>query len=150
MDLSPAFIAGCKETFPNARMVFDDFHVIKLMNDAINKICIEEARDNEPLKRTKYLWLKNPENLEEWQERKLLQVKDLDIRTAKAYQFKLAVQRAWQLPPQLARRHLRKWIAWAERSRMPEIEKLARTIRSHFDGIVESIRSKATRDTPEA
>jgi transposase len=93
MDLSPAFIAGCKETFPNARMVFDDFHVIKLMNDAINKICIEEARDNEPLKRTKFLWLTNPENLEERQEGKLSKLEDLDIKAAKAYQFKLALQR---------------------------------------------------------
>jgi transposase len=144
MDLSPAFIAACKETFPNARMVFDHFHVIKLMNDAINKIRIEEARDNELLKKTKYLWLKNPENLEEWQEEKMSKLKDLDIKTAKAYQFKLALQRAWQLPRWTAKRYLKKWIAWAERSRMPEIEKLARTIRAHFDGIIESIRSKVT------
>jgi transposase len=55
-----------------------------------------------------FLWLTNPENLTEWQEQKLLRVKDLDIKTAKAYQFKLAIQRTWQLPPQLAKAYLRK------------------------------------------
>jgi len=88
--------------------------------------------------------LKNPENLTEKQERNFQRVKDLDIRTAKAYQFKLAIQRTWELPPQATRRYLRKWIAWAERCNMPEMTKLAKSVREHLDGIVESVRQRIT------
>lgn len=69
-------------------------------------------------------------------------VKDLDIKTAKAYQFKLAIQRTWELSPQAARRYLRKWIAWAERCNMPEMTKLAKSVREHLNGIVESVRQR--------
>ena len=102
-------------------MVFDHFHVIKLLNDTINRIRLEEARENGDLKRTKFLWLTNPENLTERQERMLLHVKDLDIKTAKAYQFKLAIQRVWDLPPHQAREYLKKWIAWADGCNLPEM-----------------------------
>ena len=88
LDMQPSFIGGCRETFPAAVMVFDHFHVIKLLNDTINRIRLEEARENRDLKETKFLWLKNPDNLTAKQEQRFLCVKDLDIRTAKAYQFK--------------------------------------------------------------
>jgi transposase len=144
MDMQPSFIGGCRETFPDAIMIFDHFHVIKLLNDTINRIRLEGARENEGLKKTQFLWLKNPDNLTEKQERKLLRVKDLDIKTAKAYHFKWAIQRTWQLPPQQARAYLRKWIAWAERCNLPEMQKLAKSIRNYLDGIVESVRQRVT------
>ncbi len=144
MDLSPSFIGGCRDTFPDAIMVFDHFHVIKLLNDTINRIRLEEARKNGDLKRTKFLWLTNPENLSEKQERMLLHVKDLDIKTAKAYQFKLAIQRVWDLPPHQAKEYLKKWIAWAENCNLPEMSKLAKSIRNHIEGIIESVRQRVT------
>jgi transposase len=144
MDLSPSFIGGCRDTFPDAVMVFDHFHVIKLLNDTINRIRLEEARENGDLKRTKFLWLTNPENLTERQERMLLQVKELDIKTAKAYQFKLAIQRVWDLPPHQAREYLKKWIAWAVGCNLPDMSKLAKSIRNHIDGIIESVRQRVT------
>ena len=125
-------------------MVFDHFHVIKLLNDTINRIRLEEARENGDLKRTKFLWLTNPENLTERQERMLLHVKDLDIKTAKAYQFKLAIQRVWELEPHQAREYLKKWIAWADGCNLPEMSKLAKSIRNHIEGIIESVRQRVT------
>jgi len=65
-------------------MVFDHFHVIKLLNDTLNRIRLEEARENGDLKDTRFLWLKNPENLTEKHERNFQRIKDLDIKTAKA------------------------------------------------------------------
>ena len=125
-------------------MVFDHFHVIKLLNDTINRIRLEEARENGDLKRTKFLWLTNPENLTERQELMLLHVKELDIKTTKAYQFKLAIQRVWDLPPHQAREYLKKWIAWAEGYNLVEMSKLAKSIRNHIEGIIESVRQRVT------
>ena len=62
-DMSPAFIYGIENIFSNASITFDKFHVMKLMNEAIDKVRREEQSHNIPLNRTICLWLKNPENL---------------------------------------------------------------------------------------
>ena len=62
-DMSPAFISGIENNFPNASITFDKFHVMKLMNEAVDKVRREEQSHNSLLKKTRYVWLKNPENL---------------------------------------------------------------------------------------
>jgi transposase len=51
-------------------------------------------------------------------------------------------QRLWHINAAIAENYLRKWISWASRSRMPDIIKLAKTIRRHLDGIMEAIRTE--------
>jgi transposase len=63
MDLSPAFIAGARESFANAQITFDRFHVVKLLNEAMNKVRIAERKEHAALKGHKYTFLKNKEAL---------------------------------------------------------------------------------------
>lgn len=65
-NMSPEFISGMENSFPNASITFDKFYVMKLMNEAIDKVRQEEQSHNILLKRTRYLWLMNPENLKIW------------------------------------------------------------------------------------
>ena len=65
MDMYPSYISGAKEYFPDSSIVFDHFHVIKMMNDVLDKIRRKEARENEILKHTRYDWLKNYSDLSE-------------------------------------------------------------------------------------
>jgi transposase len=108
------------------------------------------SRETGDLKRTEFLWLTNPENLSGKQERMLLHVKDLDIKTAKAYQFRLAIQNVWDLPSHQAKEYLKKWIAWVEGCNLPEMSKLAKSIRNHIEGIIESVRQRSPVATPRA
>src|SRR6204780_1195411 len=64
IDMGAAFEAGIKENFPNAAITFDKFHVIKLANEAIDQVRREEAKHNDWIKGTRYLWLKNLQNLD--------------------------------------------------------------------------------------
>ena len=64
-DMSLGFRKGILENFPKAKTVIDKFHVIKNVNDAVDKVRRAEARELPDLKRTKYLWLKNPSSLTE-------------------------------------------------------------------------------------
>jgi len=57
-DMSKAFIKGIKKCFKNAKIIIDKFHVIKLMNDALNKVRTEEAKDNPLLKKQSIYGLK--------------------------------------------------------------------------------------------
>ena len=62
-DMSPAFIKGVKDNFPRAVITFDKFHVIKLMNETVDKTRREEQKEYNDLKNTRYLWLKNRDKL---------------------------------------------------------------------------------------
>ena len=44
LDMSEAFIQGIGENFPQARLTFDKFHVIKMMNEAVDQVRREERR----------------------------------------------------------------------------------------------------------
>ena len=80
-DMSPAFISGIENSFPNASITFDKFHVMKLMNEAIDKVRREEQSHNVLLKKTRYLWLKNPENLTIKQNETFGSLKDIRLKT---------------------------------------------------------------------
>ncbi len=62
-DMSPAFISGVKNNLPNARITFDKFHVMKIINGAVDQVRREEAKTNPILKKTRYIFLKNEDNL---------------------------------------------------------------------------------------
>ena len=50
MDLSPSFIAGAAESFSDAQITFDRFHVVKLLNEAMNQVRIIERKEHDELK----------------------------------------------------------------------------------------------------
>jgi transposase len=71
MDLSPSFIDGAAESFPAAQITFDRFHVVKLLNEAMNQVRIAERKEHDALKGHKYTFLKNRENLSDKKEKEL-------------------------------------------------------------------------------
>jgi len=99
-DMSPAFISGVEKHFPEAHLTFDKFHVLKILNEAVDEVRRQEQQSRPELKRTRYIWLKNPENLKENQATTLetLQVKKLNLKTARAYHIRLNFQEFWNQP----------------------------------------------------
>ena len=57
-DMSPAFMKGVKENLPQAEITFDKFHIIKLINEAVDQVRREEARYRPELKGNRYVFLK--------------------------------------------------------------------------------------------
>ena len=136
--MSPAFIPGVEAQFPQARLTFDKLHVLKLLNTAVDNVRRQEQRERPELKHTRYLWLKNPERLSA-QQRSILETlrpKSLNLKTVKAYQIRLAFQELWEQPPALAERFLKKWYFWATHSRLEPIKQCAKTIKNHWQGIL--------------
>lgn len=116
--MSPAFISGIQDKFPNASITFDKFHVMKIMNEAIDKVRRAEQSHNALLKKTRYVWLKNPENLTTKQNETFRSLKDLRLETLKAYGIKLALRDFWNYHNPIAVEvHLKKWYFWATHSR---------------------------------
>jgi transposase len=142
-DMSPAYICGIEANFKNAAITFDRFHVMKLMNHGIDQVRREEQAHNASLKRTRYIWLKNPENLTEKQKRELGSLKDMRLKTLRAYAIKLSLREFWDLrDPAAAQSFLKKWYFWATHSRLPPIIDKAKTLKNHWNGILNYINTK--------
>ena len=143
-DMSPAFIKGVEEQLPEAHLTFDKFHVLKVINEAVDKVRRQEQQDRPELKRTRYLWLKNPANLKKKQAEALesLQVKKLNLKTLRAYHIRMNFQEFWNQPLSTAEPFLKKWYFWATHSRLEPIKEAAYTIKRHWNGILRWFTSK--------
>lgn len=150
IDMSPAFIKGAKEHFPKGSITYDKFHVMKMINQAVDETRRKEQRHHPELKYSRYVWIKNATNLNTKQKDILTKLKDQDLKTAKAYQLKVAFQRLWEQPPQQAGAYLDEWISWASRSRIPDMVKVAKSIRKHREGILRWFQSKVNNGVLEA
>jgi transposase len=95
MDMSVSFISGADSYFPNAGVTFDKFHVIQALNKARDKVRRTEQKKNPLLNRSRYIWLKNPENLTAEQKKKLETLRFENLKTAKVYQVNNHHQRWW-------------------------------------------------------
>ena len=142
-DMSPAFIKGTEENFTNAVITFDKFHVMKLVNEAVDQVRGQEQLENKYLKNTRYIWLKNPENLTAKQNDKLESISKMNLKTARAYSIKLSLQEFWAIEdPDAAAAYLKRWYFWATHSRLEPIKEVAYTIKRHWHGIIQYITSR--------
>jgi transposase len=67
MDMWQAFITVVETELPNAEIVHDKFHLIQYLNEAIDKVRRGEVKTQKELKNSRYVLLKNEENLTEKQ-----------------------------------------------------------------------------------
>ena len=138
-DMSPAFIKGVEANLPNASVVFDRFHVSKVINEAVDKVRKAEVEKNPILKGSKYIFLKNRENLTVYQKQRLdgIRLSGLNLKTMKALNIREAFQQIYQAPTsEMFDKLLRKWYFWATHSRITPIKEAAYTIQRHWEGIV--------------
>ena len=149
-DMSPAFISGITEYFVNAHIIFDKFHVMQLVNKAVDEVRRIDQVKNVLLKKTRYIWLKNPENLTEKQTKLLASLRTMELKTARAYQMKLNLQHFWSIPDrETAEVYLKKWYFWLTHSKLEPMINVAKTIKKHWDGIMNYIDFKITNGLME-
>lgn len=153
MDVSEAFTKGAREQFPKAKVVFDKFHIMKLMNEAVEEVRRAEQKERPELVNSRYIWIKNPQNLTPNQLALLesLTPSKLGLKTARAYRIRLALQEFWNLPPgDVAEAYLKRWYFWATHSRLPAIIRTAKTLKAHWDGVLHWFRAPISNGTLEA
>jgi len=143
IDMSPAFIKGVAENLPNAEVTFDKFHAVKIINEAVDEVRRAEQKAQSILKGTRYIWLRNPDNLSDRQRATLDALPTRTLKTARAYQIRLAFQDLYaEDNPESAAGYLKKWYFWATHSRLEPVIAAARTVKRHWDGILRWFHSK--------
>lgn len=149
-DLSPAYKKGITEYLPSANIVFDRFHVMKLVNDALDAVRRTEQKEKPLLAKTRYVWLHNPETATVSQTEKLKTLTKLNLKTTRAYQIRLALRDVYELrDPRTAEKALKSWYFWATHSRIEPIIKSAQTIKDHWDGVLAFFDSRVANGLTE-
>ena len=150
-DMSPAYIRGIEDTFENAAIAFDKFHIFKVINEAVDEVRRMEQKTRPELKKTRYAWLKNPRNLKAKQQAMIetLTLPKLKLKTAKAYQIKLIFQDLYDQPKDTAEEFLKRWYFWATHSRLQPMIAAARTIKRHWNGVLVWFESGITNGVLE-
>lgn len=145
IDMSTAYISAVITNLPKAAIVFDRFHVIKLYNDRLTELRRDLHREAEGplqknvLKGTRWLLLKNPENLnDELDERKRLEeALELNKPLATAYYMKDELRRIWTRKDKCeAKKCLDDWIGKAWKSGIRMLIKFGNTLAAHAYGIL--------------
>jgi transposase len=145
MDMSAAYRGAVSTRLPKAKIVFDHFHVIKLFNDRLSdfrRALYREATDvmhKEVLKGTRWLLLKNPENLDpkKDEKRRLEEALALNRPLATAYYMKDDLRRFWEQPgKRFATTFLDGWIRRAEASGIKMLRQMAKTLAAHRTGLL--------------
>lgn len=140
IDMSPAFIKGVAENLPNAVITFDKYHIMKIINVAVDKVRKAEAKQQYLLRGQKYVFLKNRDNLNKSQLKilnSLESMPQLNLKTVRAYHIRENFQEIYKEKTQESfESALKKWYFWATHSRMEEIIEAARTIKRHWSGVL--------------
>jgi transposase len=143
IDLSPAFISGITEHFPKADITFDRFHVVKLLNEAMDTVRKQERKEHEQLKGHKYTFLKN--KLSNKKQSELSELITLYPTLGEAYRLKVLFNDLWTMPNKAsAMGFINQWIDEVEKSKIQPFIKFAKTVKSHLSGIINFVETKIT------
>lgn len=141
MDMSPAFIAGVETHLPDAAITFDRFHVMQLASHAVDLVRREEQKTVKELKRSRYLWLKNPDTLRNAERDRFASLSRRNLKTVRAWNLRMSLRAFWDQHPADAAAYLTRWYHWAIRSRLAPMVHLARTVQRHWHGILQYVAS---------
>ena len=149
-DMSAAYWSAVLEHLPDASLVFDKFHVIKLMNERLDDLRRQMVREAEgPLKLrikgTRFLLLRNPENLQKDQIPKLDEALRLNEPLLLGWYLKEELRELWNQPSrQKMAAFLKDWCQKADQTTIGQLMKMAKTLRTHASGILAYARHPIT------
>ncbi len=144
-DMSSAYYKAVQENLPNASHVFDRFHLVKLMNDKLADLRRELHREAEDgpekltLKGTRWLLLKNPQNLntDRNETQRLEDALQLNQSLSIGYYLKEDLRQIWeQSGKRAAGKFLTDWCARATASGIKQLKTMSKTLKEHRKGIL--------------
>ena len=157
MDMWDPYVQSVEENLPNGeeKIVFDRYHIMKHMNDAVDKVRKKEHRalmkeGIDILKRSKYLWLYAKENLPPTYKDQFKAVQEANLKTGRAWAIKESLRRLWSYRRKgWLIRFWKQWYFWATHSKLGPVIQCARTLRRRLDNIFTYVSHPITNATSE-
>src|SRR5487761_1952090 len=142
MDMSPAYWAAVAENLPEAAIVFDRFHITKLVNEKLDDLRREMVREatglmKQTVKGVRYLLLMRRENVEPEKLPRLEAALKHNEPLSIGYLLKEGLGLLWEQPSyNRMKSFLHQWCAWATESGVRQMMQLAKTLLVHKSGIL--------------
>jgi len=150
IDMSPALIGGIRKAFPQSAVVFDRFHIKKLLNERMDRLRKLERREHEELKGLKYVFLKKQKDLKDAEKHAKFEMMELfpklgeGVRLVELFDDFYAFNDKEQAAAFLAW-----WCDQVEDSGIFPFRKFINTVRAHWSGIVNWYDDKISNGTLE-
>lgn len=155
MDMSGPYQKAVREELPGADICFDRFHVSALLNKAVNTVRRSEHKQlskegDDTLKNSRYLWLQSPEKQTKAQKKSFRRLKAMHLKVGRAWAIKEGFNRFWAYEcPARAARFFKDWLGWVWREDLPPMERVAKTLVRHFEGLTNQIFHKISNGMAE-
>ena len=157
MDMWKPYIMSTKRYVKDAdsKIVFDRFHISKHMNQALDDVrkhenTILRKSGDGTLAGTKYVWLYTEKNLPKKYRKIFNELKNSDLKTARAYSIKENLRNLWNCTTvEEAKEFWKRWYFWATHSRLDPIIKKAKMIRDHLSGVMAYFTHRITNAVAE-
>ncbi len=154
-DMWQPYIDVIKARAPQAVLVFDKFHIVRHLMEAVDQVRRDEIRDKGAehkalMYKTRFIWLKNPWNLTEGQTFRLGELERLNLKINRAYLLKELFRDFWHYRRAgWAKKYLKKWFWWATHSRLEPMRDFAWMVRRHEDDILNYFKMPIDNGTVE-
>jgi len=138
------------------KIVFDKFHIAQHLGEAVDRVRRKEhkalkAEGDERLTGTKYQWLRNPTTIDEEDKRNFAQLRQSELKTARAWALKETAMAFYNYTYEKpARKHFGWWHQWAVRSRLEPMKQVASMLKRRFENIITYLRHSITNATSES
>jgi len=155
MDMWAAYAKLVRDHAVNAQILFDRFHIVKHLNEAVDAARRDlwrqlTTKQRVSFKGTRWLLLKNPWNLSSGQQERLSTLVRWNSPLVRAWYLKESFQLFWTYKqPWRAKQHLLKWMNSAMRSRLEPFKKFVGMLRSHLDGVLAWTKTRLSNGAVE-
>jgi transposase len=149
MDMWKAFIQTAQEILPNASIVHDRFHLVKYLNEAIDKVRRREVKQHQDLKNSRYALLKNPENLTDRQRTHFEAIADANYEVSKAWQVRENFKALFSKGKLWATLSFLQWANDATKRKIKEVDKVVDMFKNHLSGVVNALLINLTNAMAE-
>jgi len=157
MDMWQAFKNAAQVSIPKADIVHDRFHLAQYLNKAVDitrraenkKLC---AQNDDRLKGSRYIWLKNPENFKDTQKHLHEElIKDQSLQTVKAWTLKEDFKKFFGMKTiEQATDFFNKWVKKIELIENKPLLKVTKTFENHLEGLLTYIKHRVSNAMAEA
>lgn len=161
MDMSAGYQGAVAEVLPKAAIVFDKFHISKILGNAVDQVRrrehkILQAQGDERLTGTRYAWLYHPDervarSTDPARDEAFEDLALSNLQTARAYYHRLMFLEFWESPDiESAQQFFAQWYHEAKRSCLEPIKKAAETLKTHLHGLLSYFKHRITNAKTEA
>lgn len=157
LDMWPAYINACQDKVPGAdtKMVFDRFHIMRHVVDAVDKVRKQEHKGlmqvgDYTLAKSKYLWLTNPANMTDQARERFAELKVTELKTGRAWAIKESLRELWGYTSTAwATKFWKRWYFWATHSRLAPMIAAAKLIARHLPNVLTYFTHRITNAVAE-